>query len=383
LRWSATQGHILTGGGRLNEVFKTGRDFSADGSELPHTLKARGLPACRDTYRRWLSEGRRSQACVGAWSRPLFAGGWAESTDHDTAVFNLQTPSIFIDMRFPHALTAMYMPASFQECSLEQLRALSQQHCFAGYSLVEEHPAGSLNQLPICVRHHAIDWNYHPTFPRARPNKWRIETHPSGDGRSFKEWGFAQDPSNSQAVYFERWALLPCDGVSPTSADDGLSCSRGPCLALRRCAGVDSDRDAFLVVIGDHFAYARDRTHPLPTFPGATAGGCANLAEAAYQTGDRAALLALLDLEGSYGRVTGAARAWEIVQSTQPWRRGQSLFVAGECRPVFQPNAATGKNELSLVEWGGASWEVLECNFTPAEVVALFGEAAPAPTSKL
>ena len=75
--------------------------------------------------------------------------------------------------------------------------------------------------------------------------------------------------------------------------------SQGPCLALRRVAGEDADRDAFLVVVGCHFSYARDRAHPLPDFPTAKGGGCANLVDAAYAAGDRAKMLALVDLEGT------------------------------------------------------------------------------------
>jgi hypothetical protein len=86
----------------------------------------------RSTFAHWLSQNRRSGAIVGAWSRyvymymciyiyyilytnsilyytiyyiplyrPLFCGGWGESTDTDTLAFNLQTPSFFMDLRCP------------------------------------------------------------------------------------------------------------------------------------------------------------------------------------------------------------------------------------------------------------------------------------------
>eukprot|EP00911_Craspedida_sp_UC1_P002794 UC1_evm1s2045 len=437
--WSSTQGHILTGGGRLGHLAVKGRDFVS--SDLPHTIKSQGLPTSRSVFRKWITQGKRSRACVGAWSRPLFAGGWSESTAADTAVFNLQTPSIFIDLRFPHALADKAMPSAaaggLHACSLDQLRDLAQQHCFAGYSLVDQNDVSPLRNKPpnnrlekvldsdngggggdgdgrggaveaglaVCTRHHAIDWNYHPSFPRAQPNRWCIEPHPSGDGRSFKEWGVTQDPRNGQAVYFERWQLLqggahndskysksirssaPKNGVATTETPDtntaatvaaaaaAAAAAQGPCLALRRIAGADVDRDAFLVVVGDHFAYARDRAHPMPSFSYAERGGCAALAQAAHAQGDRQALLALLDLEGSYGRIS---TGWRIEKSTHPWRQGQQLIESGQVQlvPKTSAGAAAATTPISHIEWADASWEVLECEHDLDQLAALFGTTA-------
>lgn len=61
-------------------------------------------------------------------------------------------------------------------------------------------------------------------------------------------------------------------------------------------------------LLGDHFAFARDRCHPLPAFKDAKKGGCTNLADLAWEQGDRAALVQLLDLEGSYGRVSNGTK---------------------------------------------------------------------------
>ena len=74
LDWGSTQGYILTGGGKLNDVFTPGKHFSTDGTELPHYLKAQGIDAGRKMYRKWLGEHKQSDLCKGAWSRPLFAG---------------------------------------------------------------------------------------------------------------------------------------------------------------------------------------------------------------------------------------------------------------------------------------------------------------------
>ena len=237
---------------------------------------------------------------------------------------------------------------------MDDLRALSRQHTFAGYSLVTDD--GS-KLMPYCIRHHALDWNYHPSFPRSRPNKWYIEQHPAKDGSSFKEYGYAPDPDNGQAIYMERWARLGSE------VGEGLDQSGGPCLALRRIAGLDADRDALFVVIGDHFALARDRTHPLPSFAEATKGGCANLADLAWSQGDRASLVQLLDLEGSYGRVSDG---WLISHSTLPWKRGTRMFAGGDAVPVFEGG------KLQAVRFLGAEWEVLECDMDAPAVARMF-----------
>ena len=388
LTWGATQSHILTGGGRLAANFLPGRDFETP-TDLPHTVKARGLDASREQYREWLATGRRDpdSGAVGAWCRPLFSGGWAHSSSADTQVFNLQTPSIFIDLRFPRARLSRprgFYGATLEDCTNAQLRELSRQHCFAGYALVDRSKSNtaspspprsspSIDDLPICTRHHALDWNYHARFPRSRPNKWRIEPHPSGDGSQFKEWGFATEPRNGQAIYMERWALLPDSRPSSTTKKGEFRSqhgSKGPWLALR---AIDTDVDAFLVVVGDHFAFARDRVRSLPDFSYAKKGGCGSLADAALQRGDREALLALISLEGSYGHVSGEDKTkgceslplWEIECSTWPWREG--------CRLVEGAHTVwDSHSRLAAVEWDGVQWEVLENSFGRREVDWMF-----------
>ena len=100
LGWSSMPAHILSGGGRMEHLFVPGRDYEG-ASQLPHHLKGSLPNASYNTFRRWIARDRRTPALVGAWFRPLCVGGWAESTNADTNVFNLQTPSIFVDLRFP------------------------------------------------------------------------------------------------------------------------------------------------------------------------------------------------------------------------------------------------------------------------------------------
>ena len=356
--WSSTQGHILTGGGRLEQCFVPGRDFRSP-EDLPHYWKTKGLKQCREQYHSWLfRENRRMAAtagAVGAWCRPLFSGGWMTSSEQDTVVRNLQTPSIFIDLRIPKGRPSGSRgwggAQSFEDLTNAQLRLLSRQHCFAGYTLCESNVAkkqdGSrATGLPVCVRHHAIDWNFHPRFPRSRPNKWYVEPHPSGDGRAFKEWGYASDPRNGQAIYMERWKNLSGPGLRD-----------GPYLVLRRVPRSDQEPDAFLVVVGNHFAYCRDRVGPLASCSYANRGGCASLADAAYTADDRNALIQLVNLEGSYGRVD----SWIIEHSTIPWREGARLISAGEVSISKSEIADRPQNCRATVFWGAHDkWEILE-----------------------
>ena len=144
--------------------------------------------------------------------------------------------------------------------------------------------------------------------------------------------------------------------------------SKGPWLALR---AVDSDVDAFLVVIGDHFAFARDRLKPLPDFSYADKGGCGNLADAALERGDRDALLALLSMEGSYGHVgAGTTSPWEIECSTWPWREG--------CQLIDGAHTEWDAGRLVSVKWDNLLWEVLENSFGRHEVDWMFSERSRA-----
>lgn len=131
--WSSTQGYILFGGHKLLKFSKLGVDYQED--DLPHYHLANR--STRGTFKRWHASGRRSFDIVGAWSRPLFSGGWKESTRHDTQAFNLQSPSLFIDMRFPTSRPTNLLQSRgcLEECTDLELRYLARQHCFSGYSL--------------------------------------------------------------------------------------------------------------------------------------------------------------------------------------------------------------------------------------------------------
>ena len=364
LDWSVKQGYILVGGGLLNERQQPGRDF--DEEELPHYLLRRGL--CWEVFTRWRREGYTG-AISGAWSRPLFAGGWKESTNKDTIAFNLQTPSLFIDLRFPVGRPLnLLMKKGFSDCSFEDLQYLARQHCFSGYSFPSQ--SGT-----VYTRHHAIDWNFHPTFPRARPNKWRAELN-TDDFMSFKEHSTTLDV-NQIPVYMERWQRY-----------DGDSMGMKYFAAMRKCKNTfpvqenvenGSVRQAVLIVVGNHFAFALDRTS-IPDFKGAPGPGGPPLIDFAAQKGDRQSAEAYLSLEGSYGHVLSSDDSlWKISKSTHPWREGKSLFFEnnGE-KPVIgliPTGLIADSPEASAISmyWGGYEWSVFENSFTIGELQELFG----------
>jgi len=205
LQWGSTQGHILTGGGILEAQSIPGVHFQEE--HLAHYwLKKR---VTKQILRQWLDRNFRSFSIVGAWDRPLFSGGWMESTEHDTESFNLQTPSIFIDMRIPKLRPTAHIRTreNLASCSDNELRLLARQHCFAGYSFPEPDKSIEKSGALVFTRHHIIDWNYHPSFPRSRPNRWWVQTKDVENSKegtdSFKEFSTVRDKFNNP-VYMVR-----------------------------------------------------------------------------------------------------------------------------------------------------------------------------------
>eukprot|EP00961_Rhodomonas_salina_P282104 3811944-Rhodomonas_salina.1 len=175
--WSQQQGHILTGGGKIEEYFNPPL-FPWQKEELPHYHKVNG--GTRTVFEQWKKEGKETTLVAGAWCRPLFVGGWHHSDAHTERTFNLQTPTIFIDLRIPRVDFPGHQ--SLSSMSDTELSLFARRHCFAGYSVVNDGArfqtcvspgcAGPWNDAnpPVCVRHHAIDWNFTGKM-RPRPNK--------------------------------------------------------------------------------------------------------------------------------------------------------------------------------------------------------------------
>ena len=213
---------------------------------------------------------------------------------------------------------------------------LGRQHCFAGYSLpVPDKSGGPLH----FIRHHIIDWNYHPAFPRNRPNRWFI-THDLKKQReihgneavasTFKEFSFIRD-ENNLPVYYERWARHSGD------------CGGRKYLAMRRASGCPIKAkelgqivkpEALFVVVGNHFALAVDRPQP-QLLPGERGPGGPAHVDYALSQGEREEALNYLSLQGSYGELwstnsnsnkSAFRPSWEVTRSTQPWRVGPNMF---------------------------------------------------------
>lgn len=401
--WQKVQGYIVSGGGSLVKNSSLYTDFLP--SDLPHYLINNN--ASHETFRRWKDANRRSFSIIGCWSRPIFAGGWQESSLHDTAAFNLQTPSLFIDMRFPlrRPSQELALKKSLSDCSALDLRLLARQHCFTGYSLPEILPPQqyALNQgkYPVFTRHHVVDWNYLPQFPRNRPNRWWVEVEESDtDGpTSFKEHSIIRDRDTNVPVYFERWMR-----IAPYSHQ------KLKYFAARKVRKSRLDRDAVLIVVGGHFALVVDRdietatakfksneqalNHLRTHCGGGGAFFVDYLLDSEFHDAETLRVhmdLArqYLDLEGSYGLVHNSeisrsssvkSESWTIHKSTHPWKEGSQLFDHGQSIH-FEFSSLAAQEIPKKMTWMGANgtrshcygdWEVFECSFPREELQQLF-----------
>lgn len=348
LNWSANQGHIITGAGTINKLLLPNIDYR-DPQNLPHHYLNK--KTYWETFWKWKMKGRRSDMIVGAWSRPIAAGGWLESGEADTVAYNLQTPSLFADIRFPTTMPGnIAYRGSLSQCTDEELRYLSRQHCFAGYSLLDKAEDKKNGQF---TRYHIIDWNYHPSFPRPRPNRWRAECNE--DNSSFKEYSVAKD-DHGVPVYFERWARYPNDsnGQKYLVAWSSRSNPSSPAA-----------RESLLIIVGQHFAFVRDRSVPFPSFQGATGPGGPALVDFALNNNMREEAEAYLDLEGSYGRIRSDL-TWIIERSTHPWRSNTPLFNSGDITLIVE------NGKISALQWLKLEFVLFECSFTNVELGMLF-----------
>ena len=240
LDWTNKQGRILTCEGKANEYYRSERGFPFQPEELPHHhLMTKSTYEAFQQF--WNAKPSSSMIVCGAWKRPLFMGAWEHSTSNDEDVFNIQTNSLFIDLRIPKTKPVQHFDTIGKRCKTNtefletlselELRLYSRQHVFSGYTV------SSIEKgRPVGTRHHCIDWNF-VGVPRSRPNKWYIEpqsqSHPT---QVWKEWAYATN-SFGQNYYCERWERSDGD-------DDG----EGFVLAMRKAAG--SERDGVLVAVG-------------------------------------------------------------------------------------------------------------------------------------
>jgi hypothetical protein len=240
LDWSNKQGRILTAGGLALNLYTEERGFPFRENELPHHHLQAGTT--HGAFAEWAGTGRgggggggssRDSVC-GAWTRSIFFGGFEYSSAHDEQTFNVQTNTLFVDIRIPTLRQKKLANLrSFAALDDIGLRLYARQHAFGGYTVMDYEGPG--NGRPVCTRHHCIDWNF-VGVPRPRPNKWWVEFKPSTRD-SWKEWAYATDDFG-QHYYCEQWDRL-----------DGDSSGSGVVVALRKAAGAGAC-DGILVVVG-------------------------------------------------------------------------------------------------------------------------------------
>jgi len=396
-----------------------------------------------------LRNNHRTFDIVGVWSRPIFCGGWKESGSMDTLAFNIQSPSLFIDMRFPvsrdsflntcgvTSTSTRLIPQCLQECSDEELIILSRQHCFSGYSYPEifgrakelelglglnnrstTSTSGSRSRSvsmdlldeenyykygPVYTRHHIIDWNFHPSFPRPRPNQWWVEL--SEDKQSFKEHCVARNPDTNLPVYFERWQRYPGNNINSKYL---VLRKILPCPLHQHATDSNSDeRDSVLIIVGNWFGYVRNRrSDPFPSFPGAAGPGGPALVDYAIQQSKltsaakpnnssgnnngefntkeqwRSVAEEYLDIIGCYGEVNSTTSSsgsgdFVITKCTHPWLEGTKLVDGIDVRISMGSNPQYTHliSPITHFSWKNSDWKVLECSFDEYELKMIFGSS--------
>lgn len=357
LDWSDKQRRILTANGKADRFYCNDRGCPFTETELSHYYLLQSLngvqnaASAREIYRKWKGEDASNKSpIVGAWKRPLFYGGWEHSTDVDEHVFNLQTNTLFVDLRIPCTRDFLFAESaarSLNDMNAEQLAYYARQHIFAGYARLDTHDAlGTSQSMPFdhcCTRHHCIDWNF-VGIGRSRPNKWWIETTDDDeDDNVWKEWAYATD-DRGQQYYCERWERLEQD--------------RSPILALRKVSG----RDGIIIVLGDHFNYCLDRevTGLQIKKNSATAGSLVNLVDAAIKQGDLATARAWLGVQGGHGRIS---RGWQLDHCIEFWKESSPLWSKIDV-------AVHGESiDDCTIIWNGEAWEIFECTLSTVNEV--------------
>ena len=369
LDWTNKQGRILTANGKALQYYSEQNGYPYTKDELPHYYLEE--KTSHSVLKKWAAQQQHiavSSPIVGAWDRPLFAGQWEHSTNDDETVYNIQTKTLFVDLRIPKSKPIQRWEKlrcgtkhnrndarqALQRMSNEDLRLFARQHVFGGYSMIK------IKDRTVCTRHHCIDWNYISGKPRPRPNKWYIEAnteqHPCN---VWKEWSFATD-EHKQSYYYERWERIKGDEAG-----------KGFRLAMRRKMKNGEAADGIMVVVGDHFNYILGRNlngREVRCPP--NANNLVELVDAALENNDRETAISYLTLDGGHGTVSSG---WKIDCAIQPWNHSINLFdricgVNGE-RVRVQVEASNDDFAFGEVRIGNTDWEVYECSETSASAL--------------
>ena len=266
---------------------------------------------------------------VGAWKREWMRprGGTACET---SIVRDLQTPSVFGSVRIAIHRPAFPRAQSFADLDDVQLAVLlTQRGGFAGTASFVGENATSI-ATTTATWQHEIDFQ-----PRNGVDAARLTQ--TGPTTVLEE--------SLDGTFDELWQSVP-------GGD-------GNCLGLKITRAGRVER--MLIVVGDHFVYARNRTRDLPDAPSLT-----ELVATTHAT--RAQIIEMLDCELSYGLVRSGRVAWEVRLSTLPWREGRVLEFASE---VVIGHAVIPRPRAPRI---GEAWTVPVNTMTQEDLTAMFGE---------
>ena len=420
LDWTSKQGRILTCNGLGATYYTPERGYPFTEDELPHhhyllkaatgsstTSNAHGEDVTdiskekdndSDVFYSWALKQDKTiiekNPVCGVWNRPLFLGGFEHSTDVDEIVFNVQTNTLFIDMRIPRIaksiLPSMNVNANkekddnmnfgLSKLTNDELRLYARRHAFAGYTKYHKPVTTTTNEaseLGFCTRHHCIDWNLVHNKGRNRPNKWYVQ-FPPNNNNVWKELSFAKDEYN-QHYYWEKWSRLHKDYngnglVLALRAKQPLSSSSSSSSSSKQ-KNDQPLRDGILVVVGDHFNYifARD---PIITSSDmqtkAEYNDKSNLVEvvdAAAQANDRDTMLSYLSIDAGHGTISSG---WIIDHALQYWKEGTSLFEHENMEIVSNTDDDTRTDFMSChLAWRDCEWDTYESSNNCIEDIEL------------
>ena len=354
LDWSDQQRRILTDHGNAELWYSPERGYPFTNDELPHyhLQNEQQQETTREIFLQWKLQQQTNPVAnpiVGIWERTLFYGGFEYTTHHNEYTYNVQTSTLFIDLRIPKSrneiLTRRSPPIqSLHDMTMEELRYYARQHVFAGYTKVKcmETTATS---FPYCAtRYHCMDWNY-VGWPRSRPNKWYIEL-PAKQGTDnnnnnnneanatisqWKEWAYATN-QYQQHYYCEHWQRHHDDFY-------GHDQNQNIFVILRKC----SHPDGIIIVWNDHLMYCVDRCGDPSNLPprGQSSSLVEVVDELLLQRHDITSARHYLSMQGGHGRwippppttsdhpdsLNNVHRgAWVMDHCIEFWKEGQSFF---------------------------------------------------------
>lgn len=360
--WSDKQRRILTANGQAEHFYCAERGFPFQPNELPHHYI---LEPTNDDAVLLEKECKQQQRLpiVGAWKRTLFYGGTECTTQHDEVTFNLQTHSLFIDLRLPTSKTKLFSCHYNNNDSIHSLEDLqtptqlqwyARQHVFAGWTRRNPPPTTTTNTTTLntnCTRFHLIDWNFVGT-PRSRPNRWHVELSCQDDDQQvsfWKEWAFARD-DQQQFYYCEYWQRLWDGDPTTDSAVATVVQPQYPVVALST-----ANRQAMIAIVGDHFNYVVNRRPSglVANKEQKQGSSLVQVVDALIKANDSHTARRWLSIEGGHGRVS---KQWKLDHCIEFWKQNTPLWTS-----------ETVTFNGSTVQWNDLELEIVESNVSVEE----------------